>query len=181
MPLIGVETYNIDFFVLETNDAKTINLVDRSNYLSAPEKPMLFIILPGYTGHVEVPYAPLSIITINSDNLKLTEECEYEELADLPDGVYQIKMGVCPYNELHSKKAYLKTTKLDQDFQNILLSYENCECLDQTILKQSIIDIDILIQSAKAEANIYNIERATSKYKTAANKLNKLEKKINCK
>ena len=181
MPLIGIETYKIDFAILENNNPKTIVLLDQSHYLDVPEKPMLFVTLPGYTGHVEIPYVPNTIITLDSDSLKLTEECDYEELAELPDGVYQIRMGVCPYDELYIKKCYLKTTKLDCKFHNLLLSYDDCECMDEKTLKSQIVDADILIQSAKAEIGMCNVEKATSKYKIALSKLNSIDKKLNCK
>lgn len=180
MPLIGIDTYKIDFNILETNNPKIIALLDLSNYLTVPNKPLLFVTLPGFTGHVEIPYIPRSIITLNSDDLKLTEECDYDDLADLPDGVYQIRMAVCPYDELHSKKCWLKTTNFDCQFQDILLNYENCDCLDQSKLKETILDVDILIQSAKAEINRCNIDKAVSKYRTALKKLENLEKKLNC-
>lgn len=181
MPLIGIDTYQIQFSVLETNNAKTITLLDQSNYLTPPEKPLLFVTLPGYTGHVELSYIPRSIIVLNSDSLLLTEQCDYEDLADLPDGVYQIRMAVCPYDELYQKQCYLKTTNLDLRFQNILLTYNQCGCIEERDLKNAIVDIDILVQSAKAEINICNVERAASKYQTALKKIINLERKLNCK
>lgn len=180
MPLIGIDTYKIDFAILENNNPKTIVLLDQSNYLSVPEKPLLFITPPGYTGHIELVYNPDSIIVLNSDSLGFTDQTDYDDLADLPDGVYQIRMGVCPYDELYSKKCYLKTTKLDCKFQNLLLTYDNCDCMDERELKNQIVDLDILVQSAKAEINICNIEKGISKYKSAMKKLENLEKKLNC-
>lgn len=181
MPLIGIDTYKILFSIVETNNPKTLVLLDQSNYLSVAEKPLLFVTLPGYTGHIELSYAPSTIITLNSDVLQLTENTDYEELADLPDGVYQIKMAVCPYDELYNKQCYLKTTNLDCRLQNILLTYDNCECIDQKDLKDKMLDIFILIQSAKAEVNLCNVSKAVSKYKTAVLKIEYLEKKLNCK
>lgn len=180
MPLIGIDTYKIDFNILETNNPKILAILDLSNYLEIPQKQRLFVTLPGFTGHVEVPYKTNTITVLNSDNLKLTEECDYEELADLPDGVYQIRMAVCPYDELYTKKCWLKTTAFDCRFQNILLNYDDCNSTDKKYIEESIMKIDILIQSAKAEISRCNIERAISKYQSALKKLESLEKKLNC-
>lgn len=182
MPLVGIETYNIDFLIFESNDPKTITLLDRSRYLSTPEKPVLDITLPGYTGFIEVPYTPNSIITLDSDSLQLTEPCDYDELADLPDGVYQITMKVCPYDELFMKKCFIKTANLQALYQNLLIGLDlPCTCIDEQKLKKELIDIELLIQSSKAETTICNVEKATLKYQTAFNKIQRLIKKVKCK
>lgn len=181
MPVIGISSYNIDFAILENNNPKTLVLLDQSTYLSTPDKPMLFITLPGYTGHIEIPYLPNTIITLNSNTLKLTELDECDSLLDLPDGIYLIKMGVCPYNELFNSKCYLKTSNFDCRFQNILLNFDKFKCLEVEKLKEYILDIDILMQCAKAHTNICDLINATNKYNTALKKLTFLENQLNCK
>ncbi len=181
MPIIGISEYIIDFRILQTNDAKSIALLDQSVYLTTPEKPLLEVIIPGYTGGVSFPYVPNTIIVITSDTLKLTYSADQGLTTDLPDGVYQIIMKVCPYDELFNKKCYLKTTKLKLDYQTLLLNLDIfCNCSDEIKLKNDIIDIDILIQSAEAEADICNIEKAISKYQSAVKKLNSINKRLNC-
>lgn len=182
MPIIGIDSYSIDFVVLETNNPKTITLLDQSRYLTDAEKPLLSIIVPGFTGHVEIPYYPNTLITLTSDDVGLTEPTDYEDLADLPDGIYQITMKVCPYDELYSKKCHLKSTLLQCSYQKLLLGLDsNSSCIDNKKLKEEIIDIDILIQSAKAETNICNVEKAMFKYQAAVKKIENLNKKLNCK
>jgi hypothetical protein len=181
MAILGIEEYIIDFAVLEDNNPKTITLFDKSNYLFTPEKPMIDIIMPGYTGVVEFAYTTGGLITITSNDLKVTLGCTFNTLKELPDGVYQIKMKVCPYDELFKKICYLRTTRFQCQYEEMLLSLDvACSCMEERRLKEEIIDIDILIQSAKAEAKICNVEKATSKYKAAVRKLNNLTKKISC-
>lgn len=181
MPLLGIDTYIIDFAVLESNDPKSITILDKSVYLDVPEKPLLDIILPGFTGVISVPYLQGTIITINSDNLHLTEACEYGELASLPDGVYQITMKVCPYDELFTKKCWLKTSALQAMFQNVLLGLDDtCFLSEDKKVRETIMDIEILLLSAKAEVNICNVQKATLKYQTALKKIQSLAKKLNC-
>jgi hypothetical protein len=180
MSIIGLETYKIDFRILP-NDLKTIILVDLSNYLSTPEKPKIEVVLPGFTGSVEFSYVPNTLIVIDSDDLRLTYTNELGPTADLPDGIYQITMKVCPYDELFNKKCYLKTTKLESDYQKLLLSLDlGCGCYDENKLKEAIIDLDILIQSAKAEADICNTEKAAAKYAAAVSKLEYINNRLNC-
>ncbi len=182
MPLIGINTYTIDFDILESNNPKKLVLLDQSNYLTYPKKPLLDVYLPGFTGYVEIPYTPNTIITLDSDSLQLTEECDYDNKADLPDGIYQIVMKVCPYDELFKKQCYLKTTQFECQFEKLLLDLDTSYyCIDVTKLKEAIIDLEILIKSAKAEVRRCNLNKGLDKYKAAVKKLNTLNKKLNCK
>jgi hypothetical protein len=181
MPTIDIDTYKIDFLILESNDPKVLVLLDRSNYLSNPEKPKLEVTLPGFTGHIEVDYVINGVTVLDSDVLKLTEACEYSELADLPDGVWHITQKVCPYDEMFTKKCYLKAQTLQNSFNDLLISLDNnCNCVDMAKVTRDIIEIDILIKSAKAEIAYCNAQKATEKYNIAARKITKLSKQLNC-
>lgn len=183
MKALDFNTYSIDFYILDINDPKNILILDRSNYLFEPEKPRLFITPPGFTGDLEIEYPAFknSVFEINSDSIGLTEKCDTENsFADLPDGVWQITMAVCPYEELFSKKCYLRTTMLECKLTDLLLRFDDCGCTDVESFKKDIINIDILLLSAKAEVSICNVEKATSKYKQALKLINNLETKLNC-
>lgn len=180
MPLIGLDEYKINFRIIPTNDLKTIALLDLSTYLGTPEKPLISVVLPGYTGSVDFTYVPAGIVIINSANLRLTTNGIAGYLADLPDGVYQITMKVCPYDELNSTMCYLKTSQLELDYQKLLLSVDVCGCNDEHKLKENIVDLDILIQSAKAEADTCNTTKAVTKYQAAVKKLASINKTLNC-
>lgn len=182
MPSIDIQTYKLDLIFLKNNDPKSIAILDQSTYLSDPQLPLLQVIPPGFTGALQVPYAPNTITILNSDNLTLTDVTECGDLMDLPDGVWQITQMVCPYDELYTKKCYLKTTQFDNAFSNALLNYrEDLSFIDKNEYEKSIIEADILIQSAQAETYFCNIDKATQKYKKALSIVNNLNKKINCK
>ncbi len=181
---IDFNIYKLDFFILDNNDPKTILLLDRSNYIFPPENPRLFITPPGLTGEIIVEYEGVknSLIEINSEVLGFTENCSTDsEYANLEDGVYQIKMATCPYEELYVKKCYLKTTLLDCRIEELLLKYDDCGCVKDDLFKNTIIDIDILLKSARAEVNICNVEKATLKFRKAIKMVDFLDKQLNCK
>ena len=181
MPTIGIETYNIDFLILESNDPKTIVLLDRSTYLTTPEKPRLEVTPPGFTGYIEIPYNINGITILDSDSLLLTANCEYVELADLPDGVWIIKQKVCPYDELFIKKYYLKTQCLEHLYNSALLKMgeTNIDCDVISGINTMIIEIEILLKTAKLEAARGNVRDATKKYQYASKRINKFIKSIN--
>ena len=182
MPLAEALDYIIDFSILESNDLKAIYILDKSTYITPAEKPVIDVILPGFTGYVSTTYTPGTIIVLNSDNLDLTDATEYADLACLPDGVYQITMKVCPYEELYNKQCYLHTARFKRDYTEFLINLEKAyKCFDEQILEQELMEIELLLISAKAEVTICNAEKAAEKYKIAVKKLNKLNKKLNCK
>lgn len=175
MPMIGLSVYNIDFFILDNNNPKTIVILDQSSYLDTPEKPVYSIKLPGYSTGVVIPYTINSINIINSNILGLTSAVCNDELNNLPDGLYEITQMVCPYDELYKTQLLLKTTQLECKYKKFLL---NLDC--SNLNEKDIIHIDILIQSAKAEAEYNNKEKAIEKYQAAVLAVQQLIKKINC-
>lgn len=180
MPILGLQTQSVNFTILEDNDPKTITLQDKSVYFGTPEKPLVEVLPPGYTGRVEFEYTPNSIITIDSDLLQLSFSAGIGSTTDLPDGVYQIALKFCPYSEFYLKKCYLKTSLFLRDFECFLLKFNPDCCEDVKKLKSDIIDIEILILSAKAEVGVCNVDKATQKYQLAVKKLSALNKKLTC-
>lgn len=181
MPVIGIESYKIDFSILEDNNPDTLIVLDKSNYLDLPQKPLLDVTLPGFTGYIEVPYKTGGISVYNSDAFNLTVPQDGDCIAPLPDGVYTLTMKICPYDEFFTTRYHLKSSTFNIAYQELLLKYEdNDSCWAQKELQQMIMDIDILIQSAKAEVNRGNVQRATDKYKAAVKKLTSVNNKLNC-
>lgn len=181
MPLIKSSSYNIDFYILQNNDPKSVAILDMSEYIDQPEKPKVDVILPGFTGHVSVDYVPGSVLIMDSDMLDLTSECDYCDKPDLPDGVYQITMKICPYDELYKRKCFLKTTIFFNSLQEILLqtnlddnSYQNRQ------FKNDILDLYLLIHSASADVARCNVQDGVKKYDAAVRLLNQINNKYNC-
>lgn len=177
MAMLGLDIYEIDFFILDNNNPKTLVIFDQSHYLDDPEKPIYSITLPGYHTVVNIPYVINQINVINSNLLGLTNAFCNGDLIDLPDGVYEITQAVCPYTELFNTKLFLKTTRLECNYDKILLQIGSKPLEKQ--FKDEVINIDILIRSAKAEVKYGNREKGQEKYLAALEKVNILTKKIN--
>lgn len=181
MSFLGLDIYEIDFFILDNNNPKTLVIFDQSHYLDNPEKPIYSIKLPGYNTYVTLPYVINQINVLNSNLLGLTHAFCHDDLSDLPDGVYEIIQSVCPYDTLFKKQFYLKTTKLSCKYDKLLLDLDlHCKCVSKKELESELISIDILIQSAKAEVSVGNVEKGQEKYLCASEKIDLLNKKLKC-
>lgn len=174
----GIHQNILNFFILDTNDPKSMVFVDASEYIENPEKPILEIVLPGMNKYLLVNISPRKVNTFTSNTFNLTptilNECE---TIDLPDGIYRFKYKICPYKYINRVKYYLRITSLSNKLNHILDKLD-CEIELSEKLKQEIIDILILIESAKASAELGNNEKASNKYKLADKKTNILVDKI---
>lgn len=183
MPVIEITSYRIDFSVLDDNNPDTIIILDKSTYLDTPQKPLIDITLPGFTGYIEVPYNYGKLSLYNSDSLSITTPTDDGSLAPLPDGVYQITMKICPYDNsnFNTSRCYLKTSQFNAAYEAVLLSYPwSNSCYDSKDISQQMVDTDLLLQSAKAEANRCNVDRASQKYQAAVKKLTFINMQLNC-
>jgi len=173
MPLLGLHQNKLDFDVIETFDAQTLVIVDKSSYLdNSPEKPTMEVLVPGYSVSKLVPFNAYNVNVINAHQLNIS--CGDNE--NMPDGVYCLTLSVCPNDVVYIKKTYLKTDLLEYAIDNALIAVNSCALLTKEI-KDIFITIDLLLSTAKAHAREGNIIEATSLYK----KIQKLLTKIKCK
>ena len=175
----GIHENILDFEILETGNIKTIVFVDSSQYMENPEKPILEIILPGTNKYVLVNISPRNVNTFTSNSLNLTPTLlNNNSLIDLPDGVYVFKYKICPYQYVNRVKTHLRVTNLVNDL-NVLLDYLNPDIDDDyDDLKQEIVDIFVLIESAKASAILGNTNRASNKYQLADRAVRKITDRL---
>lgn len=180
----GIHENILDFEIIETGNLKTLVFIDSSQYMQNPEKPLLEIILPGMNKYLLVNIQPRKVNTFNSNTLNLTptiiNNCD---LIDLPDGVYSFKYKICPYKYINRVKYFLRVTNLLSRLNTVLDTFEFSDCTieadDKT--QREIVNIYILIESAKASAELGNKERASNKYKLADKKVNCLLEKLKIK
>lgn len=170
MPLLSIKTNKLDFQILESSDPKTIIVLDKSIYLDTyPEKPLLEVLLPGYSKSILVPFKAFDYNVINSSQLNIS--CG--DNTNLPDGVYCITLRICPHDSVFLTKIFLKTDLIDYKFSNFLLSI--LEKRDFSNEEKRIIEnYYIILESAKSHASFGNTKEASLLYKKAEKILNKL-------
>jgi len=172
---LGIDQ-NILYFDIYDSDMnpKTFIIFDKSYYMDKyPNNPIMDVTPPGFMKAISLPFIPREYNIINTGNLKLA--CG--EIGDLPDGIYTFRLSLCPNEIMYVCKTYLRTTLLEYKFHSLLLSCECVESEDSDRTKKILMNIDILIQSAKANAERGNILKATSMYAYIEKMINRL----NCK
>lgn len=168
MPILGIHKTDLDFSVIETMDPKTIVIIDKSTYMDKkPQKPKLEILAPGYTQAKIVSYNPYKTTVVNARQLNLT--CGNS--VNMPDGIYVIKMSICPNEHVYLEKTFLKTDLLEYAIDSKLLETLSCKDLTDKF-KRDMETIFILLKSAKAHGANGNINEATKLY-------SKIEKLVN--
>lgn len=172
MPIIGLNTNNLDFQILEDLDPKTISIWDKSSYVDTfPTKPALEIVPPGFNKSFVVPFKPFDITVVNANQLGIG--CG--DNVNMPDGVYCITLKVVPYADAYHSVHYLKTDLLQYEIDEKLLTVISNRSVSEDY-KQKFLDLDLFIKAGKAHARAGNINEATSLYQKAQN----IVKKIKC-
>jgi len=168
----------LSFDIVETNNCKTIGLLDTSYYAEGAEGFVLQVQPPNGYGLVELNYKQNGITVLNSNNLGVTNVSKSKYYQDLPDGLYIIKISVCPYNENWAEKKIFRTCQIWCKFYQAFLKSKKDQCSsclskDAEMIKKA---EDYIIG---AEANVVNEDfyNAAKNYE-AANKI--LDKIFDC-
>lgn len=184
--MLGVHKNFLDFEILETGNTKTLVFADSSQYMKPPDRPLLEIYLPGFNKNLLVNIVAGQINTFNSNTLGLGKSLDTTFLQDLPDGVYQFRYKICPYNLIFITKSRIRMTILINKLRSLMnqldLAGDNCpEATDVQIQKQ-IIRVNILIQGADSAARKDDCTRASKFYQLADKMINDLSNKFckNC-
>lgn len=159
----------LDFTIFNTNNCKTLGVIDTSIYTAAVGSPILTITRPGFASPVIVNFVPKQVNVLNSNNLLLTSVSSLDDLATLPDGIYCITYSVRNNTGDPITKNHLRTCKLVQRYENAILNLDILECCDNVRKKKllQLFEIEFMIESAIASANICNIELAMELYNKA--------------
>lgn len=140
----------INFQIYDSKDPNEIIIIDTSDWGPILDKPSIIeIIVPGDDEPMTHYYDKNSINILNSHNLGLScLECGDDELAPLPDGVYQITVKGSPDNFKESR-LYLKTTGIQSEIDSkILEDYSDCDNCNDDVSKY--IKYNDLIEVARA-------------------------------
>lgn len=170
--MLGLQSHRLDFEILPTTSSKKIIFLDTSDYYEKPESPLLQVNLPGYSKYFLVPIESGRINTFNSHTLGFTTILLDDEPLEFPDGIYKFVYKVCPYATLHITKHFLRTNKLDKELAQI---YSKLDCVEtNSCYKKELLDIHVLLESAKANTTFNYIDKANKDFSLAQKKVSKL-------
>lgn len=153
--------HTLDFEIYTRGNAKTLILVDTSDYFEKPSNKMFEVKFPNF----EKYYKALGNKEFTSLNTKLLGYSS--EIIEMPDGLYTIRMSVAPNQTVFKCKNYLKSDKLISKLNSIL----NKECLDLNELK-IVSEVDVYLTTAQAIVD-ESPEKSVDYYQHALKLLNK--------
>jgi len=132
---------NLSFNILETNECKTLGILDTSSYRTPNDVSglVLQILPPNGLDLVETNYNQSTVTIINSNTLKITKVADPKYLQELPDGLYTAKISICPYETNWTEKKWYRVCQLQCKFSKAFLKAkinECSSCLDLNISKK---------------------------------------------
>ncbi len=166
----------LDFDILNTTQCNWISIYDRSTYNIRPSESLLDISAPGF-GPIRILFNPTEINQINANLLGLSSVETVGELPCLPDGLWTITYRICPHDTSYVTKKFLRTCVTECKYLKMFAEWD-LECDTCPNNKKLLEEIWIYIQSAKANADICNYQKAVELLQKANVKLGDIE--CNC-
>lgn len=168
----------LDFNVLDTHSCKTLAIMDISQYKDVDnvEGKVLQILPPNDLPLVELNYNQNAITIINSNSLKITKVADATYLQDLPDGIYTIKISVCPYDKNWAEKKIFRVCQIWCKFYKAFLKVKTNECSSCTGLNanKDLYKAWEYLIGITASAEDCNYSGATKNYQVANNILDRI-------
>lgn len=183
--MIGVHKDYLDFEILETGNTKTLVFMDSSQYMKPPDRPLLEVFLPGFNKYLLTNVVPSQLNTFNANTLGLSQTLNVNFLQDLPDGVWEFKYKICPYDLIYIVKKHMRITMLTNKLRALYndINLDGCDCPDQTsaYINKQLTQINVLIRGSQLVVN-KDSKKASKYYKLADKLIGDLVKKFckNC-
>lgn len=173
-----MECISIDFDVLETNNTKKIMIGDTSqNWLHAENKPAyLHITLPASKTEKIFTFTKKTVNVFNSVNLGLSpksRDCNKKEYADLPDGVYKIKLQSI-FEDIYIEKYYLKTDQIQREIAKKVVNHELKSSKRNENFAREIMKVDYNLLASKSFLLECDLVQATRYYNEAVRIINSI-------
>lgn len=169
---------NIDINILEGTNPNFLSIADTSIWGMLESNPsVIHITLPGYSNSVTNFFTKATVNVFNAFNLDIlcSESCKDCDYVALPDGIYNIRMESHTNCNFHTEIKYLRTTILERELDQIIISNTLCTEFDKE--KENLItEIEFLIKSAKANLRYDNVSLANQLYKQACKKVEKIKR-----
>ncbi len=177
---IDTSVLNIDFEVLSgSTNCKVLKVIDLSNWASTINDPAyIHITTPGNTEAVTNFFDKKKVNTFNSNNLELSDVDDYSYLAPLPDGIYKICVSQClgetPGQGIYTAitedvcKYHFQDCQIRCEIAKKILSIDlTCSPCRKELLSK-ILDIQLFLDAAKAQADKCNPKKAMEYYNRAS-------------
>lgn len=182
--MAGLHRHVLNFDILDTGNPKTLVFLDESEYMEQPERPLLEVVMPGFDKYFLVNIEASKVNTFNSNTLNLTAVLKQDFLTNLPDGIWDFRYKICPYDKVFTCKKHMRTALLNEKLALLhsKIDLSDCDTKDDKDLEKDLFRIYSLIEGAKAVVNI-NAKKAQSYYQIADKMIQKLLDKFckNCK
>lgn len=172
----------LSFELINSYDCRKIILADTSIYVGVPEQGTLQVLLPDREVIVELPWTTGSVNILNSNSLKYTKVVDQEDLQDLPDGVYTIKISICPHENNWFEKDVYRICKLQCKYNQALLKLDLSKC-ESCFNEQKLEKLQtawVYMQGVIANTENNDITKASELYTVADKILTNLLQDCNC-
>lgn len=164
----------LDILVSPTYSKLTLGIIDTSIYPNNPPivtAPTLTITVPNF-GDVIVPFNIQDFNIYTSTNLEITSLLD--DVAPLPDGVYNIRFSIAPAVDNFIEKSFMRTEAIQEKFDKAFMTLDMMEC-DRAIKTQQKVALNSIyffIQGAIASGNECATAQANKLYQQADMMLN---------
>ncbi len=166
--------------VPDSFNPKTLRIFDSSLYNEDIEVTCarLEITPPGFDYPVIIDVEPYFNLVLNISNLGLSRVSRYEDLGDLPDGVYKFKYSIAPNDKVWVEYEYMRAQKLMEKWYQAYchVKLKGCEpTREQNEKLNKLFLIRQKIDAAKAEVEFCeNTDNGVDIYNFASKQLDKL-------
>jgi hypothetical protein len=165
----NIQKIEVDFQVLKTYDPKKLLIADTSQWSHIIDKPAIIeITLPGSkNAHVNYIDKKNTILVFNSSLLGINcgAGCE-EELLELPDGIYYIKVKGSP-DTFFKERYYMRSERLQLNLDKIYTTLGFDINRQDRETAETLWECKLLIEAADASCRRGEIPMAVDYYKSA--------------
>lgn len=103
-------------------DVKYLVINNTSRYMNQNPTPSLFVTCPGELDPVELLIPEQGVFVINSGLLKQTQP--FEDYVNLLDGIYKLRLSVCPHDREYVEKSILRTHAIKEKIADLVASID---------------------------------------------------------
>tara|TARA_R100000734_G_C3317618_1_gene110940 strand:- start:2009 stop:2584 length:576 start_codon:yes stop_codon:yes gene_type:complete len=167
----------LNFEVFPTYDARVLIIADISDWKHlVEESTYIDVTLPGSKTAVTHPFPKNKVTTFNGSSLNYgcSNGCD-DNLPDLPDGIYCIKIYACDGADFSYERHYLRTVKLEVKLQKELMALD-VDCMPNSSCLNKLMEAEFMIRGAKADLLFGNMKSAQRKFKKACDIVEDIEK-----